>query len=123
MLYGALVASARSEHACLGGGRSCVHASAIPATTHTLAVLGGALLSVYGGKRLGFSGGGALGAIVLGTTAARLWPSAEAQPVRSHVNLLWGHLQPALFGLLGAVSARALDGAPLRGHVLPCPPL
>jgi NhaP-type Na+/H+ or K+/H+ antiporter len=72
------------------------------------------LLSVFGGKQLNFSGGGALGAIVLGATAARLWPADARKAVQAHVNAAWALLQPALFGLLGAaVDVRAVAPASL----------
>ena len=64
------------------------------------------------GKRSDFSGGGALGAIVLGATAARLWPAKERTAVQAQVNAAWAHLQPALFGLLGAaVDVQAIEPA------------
>jgi len=86
----------------------------MPATAHTLAVLAGALLAVFGGKEATLSGGGALAAIVLGATAARLWPAEACKPVRAHVNEAWGHLQPALFGLLGAaVDVSTIDASQL----------
>lgn len=49
-----------------------------------------------------FSGGGALGAVVLGCAASRLWPAAARTAVQAEVNALWQLVMPALFGLLGA---------------------
>lgn len=105
LAFGFCAAAPASEHAALRGGAWAGHVADMPATAHTLAVLAGALLAVFGGKEATLSGGGALAAIVLGATAARLWPAEACKPVRAHVNEAWGHLQPALFGLLGAVSA------------------
>ena len=50
-----------------------------------------------GGKASGFSGGGALGAIVLGASAGRLWPLDAKKAVQANVNEAWALLQPALF--------------------------
>ena len=100
----------------VGGGIALGCVVAMPGThdydasRHTLGALGGALVAVFGGKALAFSGGGALATIVLGCTASRLWPEAARARVRAHVNTLWGLLQPALFGLLGAaVNLRDLE--------------
>ena len=81
-------------------------------STNTLSVAGYALLAVLGGKHVGFSGGGALSAIVIGATAARLWTASASASVRVNVNELWRHLQPALFGLLGsAVDLGAMEAS------------
>jgi hypothetical protein len=74
---------------------------------HTLGALGAAFLAIFGGKYvkingLNFSGGGALAAVVIGCTAARLWPTASLKAVQKKVNWCWGIAQPALFALLGA---------------------
>ena len=63
-------------------------------------------MAVVGGKRVGFSGGGALGALVLGATAGRLWPASAKKAVQANVNATWLYLQPALFGLLGGIALR-----------------
>jgi hypothetical protein len=114
IIYGTFAAAPASEHALLRGGKWFGHTDAIGPGGHTSAVVAGALLSVLGGKRVGFSGGGALAAIVLGVTAGRLWTKAAITPVRAHVNAAWAFLQPALFGLLGAaVDLSAIDGSQL----------
>ena len=111
LLYGTLAAAPASERtaACI----RAVHVDGgLGAGPHFRAVVVGALLSVIGGKRADFSGGGALGAIVLGATAARLWPATERTAVQAQVNAAWAQMQPALFGLLGAaVDVQAIDPA------------
>jgi NhaP-type Na+/H+ or K+/H+ antiporter len=113
--YGALAAAPTSEHALYKRGGWAGHVrSGLGTGVHTRAVLVGALLSVVGGKRADFSGGGALGAIVLGATSGRLWPTATRKAVQVHVNYAWSLLQPALFGLLGAaVDVRAIEPSQL----------
>ena len=121
LVYGVFAAAPASEHALLRGGAWWGHVPGGAGTSgHFCALLAGALLAIFGGKYVGFSGGGALAAIVLGATAARLWTvpacgSVHAD-VKLRVNATWTSLQPALFGLLGAaVDVSAIDGAKLGG--------
>lgn len=116
--YGTVAAGPASEHAACRGGECRAHHATLGDATHFRAVLAGAVLAVIGGKRADFSGGGALGALVLGATASRLWPADARKAVQAHVNAAWNHLQPALFGLLGAaVDVRSLDPAVLGSGV------
>ena len=111
-VYGAIATAPSSQHALFYKGEWMGHLSpeGLGSSTHFKAVLVGALLSVVGGKSINFSGGGALGAIVLGATAGRLWPDAVKKEVQAHVNDMWALLQPALFGLLGAaVNIQSID--------------
>lgn len=76
-------------------------------TAHTLGALGAAFLAIFGGKYvkidgLNFSGGGALAAVVIGCTAAKLWPPINLKAVQKQVNRCWSIAQPCLFSLLGA---------------------
>ena len=104
LVYGLLASAPASEHAIFRRGAWLGHLSpeGLGPSVHACAAIIGALLSVIGGKRVGFSGGGALGALVLGATCGRLWPAAARTAVQARVNATWTHLQPALFGLLGA---------------------
>lgn len=84
------------------------------AGAHARAVVVAALVAVIGGKAANASGGGALGAIVLGATAGRVWPDKVRKPVQASVNHAWALLQPALFGLLGA----AVDVTAIQTDIL-----
>ncbi|KAL1503607.1 hypothetical protein AB1Y20_012084 [Prymnesium parvum] len=85
----------------------------------SLAIVGAALFTVLGGKTVAFSGGGALGAVVLGCTASRLWPAELRLPVQAQINALWQRLMPALFGLLGAaVDLHSIEPSDLGSGVL-----
>lgn len=113
-LYGVLTAAPASEHALFrhGAWTGNLPAPGLGSAVHFRVAVTGALLSVVGGKSIKFSGGGALGALVLGATAGRLWPSDAKKEVQTHVNNLWATLQPALFGLLGAaVDVASIDPA------------
>ena len=81
VLYGFAAAALASTRAVARGGEWATRAASMSPTAHTLALLGGAFVGVFGGKRMRFSGGGALSAIVLGATAARLWPLKTCAPV------------------------------------------
>lgn len=114
--YGLVAAAVSSEHPLLWRGKWRGHVPDLSVDAQTCFVLVGALVSVFVGKRTRSSGGGALGAIVLGTTAARLWPQSVRKPVQANVNAVWTRLQPALFGLLGAaVDVRAIEPSQLGG--------
>ena len=116
--YGTVAAGPASEHAACRGGECRGHHATLGEVAHFRAVLAGAVLAVVGGKRADFSGGGALGALVLGATASRLWPADARKAVQAYVNAAWNHLQPALFGLLGAaVDVRSLDPSVLGSGV------
>lgn len=114
--YGVVAAAATSVHPLLWHGEWRGRIRSLSVDAQTCCVLVGALVAVFAGKRTRSSGGGALGAIVLGATASRLWPAAVRKPVQANVNAVWGRLQPALFGLLGAaVDVRAIEPALLGG--------
>ena len=117
LTFGALVAGPSNERVARRMGALQGEAAAdLGAAAHFRAALAGALLSVIGGKRADFSGGGALGAIVLGATASRLWPVDARKAVQARINATWLHMQPALFSLLGAaVDVRAIDPSQLGG--------
>ena len=98
----------------IGAASALLGAEHVNVAVHTLATLGGAFVCVLGSRKIGFSSGGILAAVVIGSTISEFWRRtdriSQLEQVRSRVQKLWGDVaQPALFGLLGAaVDLRAV---------------